>query len=256
MIALISPAKTMRSGSEIKIEKGESTQPRFMEQTNYLVSQMLQYSSKELEEMFKVSTPIARELRQRFAHFVEDTDQSVVAVASYDGVVYKHFKPQKEFSKAQKQYLQTNLRISSLLYGLLRPFDTIKPYRMEGFIRIEENGERVDKFWRKHQTQTLIDDVNNAGGTLLYLASKEEQNAFDWKEVKKQVRVIDFQFLQYKGDKLRQVVIYTKMARGNMIKYMLDNSINNPEDLKNFEWGGYVYNDTLSTQDVWVWVMD
>ena len=90
----------------------------------------------------------------------------------------------------------------------------------------------------------------------MYLASKEEQNAFNWREVKGAVRVIDFQFMQDKGDKLRQVIVYTKMARGEMVRYMMENNITNPEELKAFEWGGYRYNDALSTTDVWIWVMD
>ncbi len=173
------------------------------------------------------------------------------AVESYDGVVYKRFK-----ESLNTQYLQDRVRISSLLYGLLRPFDMIQSYRMEGFVRLAGSDERVDKFWREIQTQTLIDDVNAKGGTLLYLASNEEQNAFNWREVRSNVRVIEFKFLQHKGDKLRQVVVYTKMARGEMIRYMMEQEITNPEDLKRFEWSGYQYNESLSSANEWVWVMD
>lgn len=126
---------------------------------------------------------------------------------------------------------------------------------MEGSGRLAGNDERVDKFWRNIQTQTLIDDVKAQSGTLLYLASKEERKAFNWREVGGSVRVIDFKFLQYKDDKLRQVVIYTKMARGEMILYMMEHNITNAEDLKAFEWSGYRYDDTLSTDDEWIWVM-
>ncbi len=249
MIALISPAKGMQS----EVVTAESvTTPRFMEHTKAIVSQMQSYSAAELETIFKISPALARELRNRFWEFNDEGRLS--AVDSYDGVVYKHFK--ESITSKNKQYLQDHLRISSLLYGILRPLDRIVPYRMEGFVRLIENDEKVEQFWRDIQTQTLIDDVNEAGGILLYLASKEEQKAFNWSKVKKVVRVIDFQFLQYKGDKLRQVVIYTKMARGEMIRYMLERKIINPEALKSFEWEGYRYNDALSTDNVWAWVME
>lgn len=253
MIILISPAKTMN-----RREQGErdfySSQPRFLEHSNHIVSLMVQYSAAELSEIFKISAPIAQQLRSRFVAMLETSEDTLPSIESYDGVVYKHFK--REFSKAQCQYLQQHLRISSLLYGLLRPFDQIKPYRMEGFVRLAGSDKRVDHFWRDHQTQTLIDDVKQQGGVLLYLASKEEQNSFHWKQVKKSVRVIEVLFLQSKGDKLRQVVIYTKMARGEMLSYMIDNSIEELEELKAFEWGGYQYNPELSTDDKWVWVME
>lgn len=251
MIALISPAKTMRH--DATIEPPYST-PRFMEHTLEIASLMLSYSREELEQIFKISTPIAQELKVRFANLFDDSIAAIPALDSYDGVVYKHFK--REFQPSEREYLQERVRISSLLYGLLRPMDMVKPYRMEGFVRLSGSDERVDRYWRNIQTQLLIDDVNKSGGVLLYLASKEEQNAFHWREVSRAVRVVDIQFLQYKGDKLRQVVIYTKMARGEMVRYMVDNRIENPEELKNFQWSGYRYNGDLSSPEKWVWVME
>lgn len=256
MIALISPAKTMRSNSINEKEQKRDTTPRFMAQTDNIASLMLNYSTQELEEIFKISTPLAKELKKHFINLFDPSIATTPAIDSYDGVVFKHFKDKTPLTKEDKLYLQNNLRISSLLFGLLRPLDGIKPYRMEGFIRLAGSDERVDRYWRDHQTQTLIDDVKKNGNTLLYLASKEEQNGFHWRQVKNSVRVIDFQFLQHKGDKLKQVVVYTKMARGEIIRYMIDNRISDPNELKNFEWGGYKYNDTLSKDDLWVWVME
>ena len=256
MIALISPAKTMRSKALMQIPKDACSEPRFGVQTRKIASLMLHYNAVELEGIFKVSAKIARELKFLFANFFDEGYNRLAAMDSYDGVVYKHFKGDGKLLEVEQSYLQKYLRISSLFYGLLRPFDLIKPYRMEGFVRLAGSDERVDHYWRNVQTQTLIDDVNKANGTLLYLAAKEEQKAFNWKEVEKSVRVIDFQFLQYKGDKMRQVVVYTKMARGEMVRYMANNNITNPEELKAFEWGGYIYNEALSTENVWVWLMD
>ncbi|MFR9649260.1 MAG: YaaA family protein [Rikenellaceae bacterium] len=252
MIALISPAKRM-CGVETRF--GEiSTQPRFMEQTRHILSLMGGYSGGELAEIFKVSAPIARELKQHFALSAMDINTATPAVECYDGVVYKHFKG--DFTLSEAKYLQRHLRISSLLYGLLRPYDMIKPYRMEGFVRLAGSDERVDNYWRNVQTQSLIDDVRDAGGELLYLASKEEQRAFNWQQVKRQVRVIDIQFLVNRGGKLKQVVIYTKMARGEMVRYMVDGGVTNPQELKLFSWGGYNYREELSSDDKWVWVME
>ncbi len=257
MIALISPAKTMRSSaSEISRSGHIATEPRFAEQANYIVSLMLRYSAVELSEIFKISAPIARELKLRFESIFENSGSPIAAIDSYDGVVYKHFKSNELLSSDKQNHLQNHLLISSLLYGLLRPFDQIEPYRMEGFVRLAGSDQRVDRYWRDIQTSTLIEDVNSAGGELLYLASKEEQRAFNWSLVVKSVRVIDFQFLQQKGDKLRQVVIYTKMARGEMIRYIIENKITEAEEVKTFRWGGYKYCKALSSQDIWVWLME
>lgn len=256
MLALISPAKTMISNASASYIESLTSRPRFKKHTDHLVSLMLNYSVQELEEIFKISLPLAKELKVRFSNLVDKSYAPLAAVYSYDGIVYKQFKASTSFSEDDLSYLQDHLRISSLMYGVLRPLDVVRPYRMEGFVRMAGSDQRVDRFWRDIQTQTLINDTKKTGGTLLYLASKEEQNAFHWKQVCKAIKVIDFQFLQHKGDKLKQVVIYTKMARGQMIRYMLENNITDPERLKAFEWSGYRYNDLLSSGEQWVWVMD
>lgn len=255
MLALISPAKTMVAAAT-PTDGVAATEPRFMEHTRAIATLMLAYSSVELEGIFKVSRSIAGELSVRFAKLAEPLEERSAAIDSYDGVVYRHIKGEKPLTKGDLLYLQERVRISSLLYGLLRPLDAIKPYRMEGFVRLAGSDERIDNYWRDRQTSQLIDDVNESGGTLLYLASKEEQRAFHWKQVKSAVRVIDIQFLQYKGDKLRQVVIYTKMARGEMVRYMAEQKITDPEALKSFEWSGYSYSEELSDGDRWVWLME
>ncbi|MFI3328696.1 MAG: peroxide stress protein YaaA [Rikenellaceae bacterium] len=249
MIALISPAKGMSDGVEPIAEL--HSLPRFTEHTELIAREMRRYSTEELIEVFRVSRTIAEELCVRFQNFFNDESTLLPAVECYDGVVYKRFKK----AAANHQYLQSRVRISSLMYGLLRPYDLIRPYRMEGYVWLIGSGERIDNYWRNKQTETLINDVKAIGGTLLYLASKEEQNSFVWHDVTSAVRVIDFKFLQNKGGKLKQVVVYTKMARGEMIRYMIENEITEPDDLKAFEWEGYTYRPDLSTPNEWVWVV-
>ncbi len=252
MIALISPAKKMHANSP---KASDISEPRFAAQTDLIAEAMLSYSARELELIFKISRNIALELRGRFLALSDEHFPKLAAIDCYDGVVYRHFKGDGELIDKYRYYLQKVVRISSLMYGLLRPLDAVKPYRMEGFVRLAGSDERVDNFWRDYQTQTLIDDVKEAGGELLYLASQEEKNAFHWREVKRNIRVIEFKFLQPKGDKLRQVVIYTKMARGEMIRFMMERNIQDADSLKTFEWGGYRYSEELSTKDSWVWLM-
>ncbi|MFI3301866.1 MAG: YaaA family protein [Rikenellaceae bacterium] len=256
MIALISPAKIMRSKGGSVAEDVALSEPRFLCHADSIMSMMSAYSSLELSDIFRISTSLGRELKGYIADFYNPDVAPISAVDSFDGVVYKHIKSGEVFSGEECDYLQHHLRINSLVYGLLRPLDAIKQHRMEGFVHLSDGDQRVDKFWQEQHTQTLIDDVLSSDGELLYLAAKEEQNSFRWSEVCRQVKVIDFRFLQPKGDKLRQVVIYTKMARGEMVRYMMQNNITNSKDLKRFEWGGYRFRAELSTNNLWTWVMD
>ena len=84
------------------------------------------------------------------------------------------------------------------------------------------------------------------------LASAEMKNLFDWTRVTREVRVITPDFYTYKGGRLSTVVVYAKMCRGEMTRFILKNRIENPEDLKTFEWEGYRFNPRESHDDHWV----
>ena len=72
-------------------------------------------------------------------------------------------------------------------------------------------------YWRDRLTPYLIEEVKRAGGTLLFLASDEMRGLFHWAEVERAVRVITPTFLvRQPTGRLKQIVVYTKMARGAM----------------------------------------
>ena len=257
MIAFISPAKTM---SEVILADKDirfiATDPRFEKETLGIVRQMVAYSIDELEKIYKVSFSIASQLRSRFINFYDEPEAKNIAIRAYDGVVYKHIQTDR-LDLEDLKYLQEHLRICSLMYGLLRPCDLIKPYRMEPFVRLEDQDDiRIDRYWRDIHTDLFIEDINKAGGVLLYLSSKEEQNVFDWKKVKSQTKVVNFDFMQYKGDKLRTVTIYAKMARGEMVRYMIDNKVEDHNELKNFKWEGFTFSEAHSDENKFVFIQE
>ena len=58
------------------------------------------------------------------------------------------------------------------------------------------------------------------------------QPSFDWKKVEQSVRVITPDFKVWKNGKAETIVIYAKMARGQMTRYIVKNRITNPDALK------------------------
>ncbi len=256
MLILLSPAKTMRSSLPHDQSFDDVTTPRLMACTSLLVDEMRARSVDVLQRELKVSPAVAQETQQRFAAFDHEAVAPLAALDAYDGVVFKHMRAGAVLSEAQRAYLQRHARICSPLYGLLRPLDGVLPYRMEGTLRLKEQGVSVDRFWRDHQTDLLLEDARAQGGTLIYLASKQEQLAFHWRRVEQGLRVIHIDFLQRKGDKLRNVVVYTKMARGEMLRYLVAAQIEKEADLQGFEWEGYRYEAHLSTETRWVWLRE
>jgi len=254
MLVLLSPAKTMTGISKIKAPEG--TTPRFAREASDIALQMAQYPGEELKRILKLSPQLALESYQRFQEFHSDETSLLQALLAYTGVVFKHINP-KDFTSEDFLFAQDHLRIVSICYGLLRPLDKIKPYRIEYDIKLPELGEgNMSVYWRPRQTQLLIDDVKANNGLLINLASMDVQSSFDWKAIEQSVRIITPEFKVWKNGQYKTIVIYAKMARGEMSRYIIRNRIDNPEDLKFFEWEGFVYNAELSGKDNWVFTQE
>ena len=142
-----------------------------------------------------------------------------------------------------------------LFRSTLRPLDLIKPYRMEFDTKLPDTDhETAASFWRKKQSDDFIIDVKNDQQLLINLASMDVQPAFDWKRLADSVRIITPEFKVYKNNKPTTIVIYAKMARGQMCRYIIKNRITDPEELKHFEWEGFRFEPSRSTDDQWLFL--
>lgn len=252
MLVLLSPAKTMTGTS--KIIAPQATVPVFQAAANEIALHMAQFSIHDLETRLRLSPKLALEAYQRFQDFHAVDSAPLQAILAYTGVVFKHIQP-KDFSESDFLFAQDHVRFVSICYGLLRPLDGIKPYRMEYDIKLPELGEgNMYAYWKERQTDHLIDEVQKAGGVLFNLASLDVQPAFDWKKVESAVRVITPEFKVVKNGKALTVVIYAKMARGQMTRYIIKNKITDPEELKSFSWEGFHYVDSESDSNHWTFL--
>lgn len=84
---------------------------------------------------------------------------------------------------------------------------------------------------------------------LVNLASDEMKNMVDWKRVCREVKVISPSFRVAKNGRLRTVVIYAKMCRGAMARYILENRLTDPEQLKSFEFEGFRHDSSSGEFD-------
>lgn len=254
MHILLSPAKTITGTSKIKVPSG--TIPQFQQAATDIALYMAQYSVEDLKRLLKLSPKLALESYERFQHFHSTDERPLQALLAYTGVVFKHINP-KDFSEEDFLFAQTHLRIVSICYGLLRPLDLIKPYRMEYDIKLPELGDgNMYNFWKGRQTQSLIKEVKADDNLLINLASMDVQPAFEWKKIEESVRIITPEFKVWKNGKAETIVIYAKMARGQMSRYIIKNKISNPEELKSFTWEGFQYKETLSSENNWVFLQD
>ena len=253
MMIYISCAKTMTAQSKLQVPF--TTQPYFIDEARQNVMDISQFSMEELGHLLKINSKLAAENYFRYHNFFSSEDKGLPAILSYTGIVFKRLAV-KDFSDDDFRYAQEHLLITSFLYGLLRPLDVIKNYRLEGDVRLPERGNiSMFDYWKPVLTDFFIAEIKKQGSVLINLASNEMKELFDWKRVCREVRVITPDFQVYKNGKLSTVVIYAKMCRGEMTRFILKSRIENPEQIKSFEWEGFCYNENESSGDHWVFTM-
>ncbi|MPN16792.1 hypothetical protein SDC9_164139 [bioreactor metagenome] len=176
------------------------------------------------------------------------------AVLAFDGEVYRGLNA-KTFSEDEIKYAQSHLRLLSGLYGILKPFDLMQAYRLEVSSKLNNYaGTDFYPFWKEKVTQCIKRDLSKSGKPeiLLNLSSSEYSKMIDIKTAK--IPMLDVEFLEYQHDSLKQIVIYTKKARGMMARFVIQNKIDNEDDLKGFNEGGYWYHHELSEEKKLVFV--
>ncbi len=239
MISVISPAKTLDFESHHQIAH---TLPRFQKQTERLVKVMRGKKEKHLVELMSVSENIAKLNVERFQNFENSKDPNVArqAVMAFKGDVYLGLEAES-LSNKELEFAQANLRILSGLYGLLRPLDIIEPYRLEMGTKLEVGKHKnLYSFWGDQIAKQLLIDLKEQGDDIIVnLASNEYFKSIPRKNLK--ANIIDIEFKDFKNDKYKVISFFAKKARGMMSRYIIQNKINQVEDLKGFDTGGYFF---------------
>lgn len=223
----------------------DPTAPQFEAEARENALELMRYSPEELARLLHINPKLAAENYVRYREFHNGDNPSTPALCTYTGAVFKRIAP-GDFTAGDFHYAQHHLLITSFLYGLLRPLDGIRPYRLEGNVRLHE-GKTMFEYWRPLLTDRFIESVKRQGGILVNLASAEMKDLFDWKKVEKEVRVVTPDFQVWKGGVLKTVVMYAKMCRGEMTRFILKNRIENPDDLRAFTWEGFTFDESRSS---------
>jgi cytoplasmic iron level regulating protein YaaA (DUF328/UPF0246 family) len=237
MIVYIACAKIMTGTAPRKLPF--TTVPVFQSQANENAVKMASFSAGQLKRMLKVNDDIAKENWLRYQHFFDEDNVPQPAAFAYDGMVFRKLAPET-FTDEELRYANSHLFIGSFLYGLLRPLDMIKKYRLEGNVVFPgEDGSNMCERWKPLLTDYFISQIKADDGVLVNLASYEMRDLFDWKKVEREVQVITPEFQVMKEGKPKTIVIYAKMCRGAMTRFILKNRIVNPFELLTFEYEGF-----------------
>ena len=247
MIATLSPAKTLDFASPCPAIA--STEPLFSADAVRLSAAAANLGRKRIGALMQISDKLAALNAERFRNF--ETLPERPAIFAFAGDVYIGLEA-KALDDAAIDFAQSHLRMLSGLYGLLRPLDAIRPYRLEMGTRWAPRRKRLYDYWDKRIARALADDVAAEGsGIVLNLASQEYWHAVAGK-LPRGVRVIDVDFREPGPDGPRFISFNAKRARGMMARYLCEHRIDDIEAMKGFDSDGYRFVAAESEPDRWL----
>lgn len=245
MRIIISPAKKMRI-DDYDLEPRSI--PEFIDSTEVILDYLKNQNYDKLKSIWKCSDKIARLNYER----ILDMDLSkglTPAIFAFDGIQYQYMSP-NVLDIGAFEYLESHLRILSGFYGILRPFDGVVPYRLE--MQSKLSGEKLNSlydYWGDKIAKKIFSESN----TIINLASKEYSKCIS-KFLTTDIRLITCIFGEVIDGKVIEKGTLAKMARGEMVRYMAENKVDNVEKLKNFKGLSYEYNDQLSNSNSFVFI--
>ncbi len=246
MLILLSPAKKLivpEPNQEITRSK-----PALIGEAAQLSEITRKLSQREIRQMMKLSDNLAELTHARFqALDLSDFDLGSPSLLTFAGDVYRGLDA-ASLSTEDLAFAQKHLRILSGLYGVLRPLDTMQPYRLEMGRKLStDRGEDLYDFWGAKIAQQLNHDLPAKNPVVVNLASQEYFKSVDQSTL--QAEVISPVFKEEKDGQQRILSMFAKVARGLMARWIIQNRITSAKELTQFNMAGYCYQSQGSTDD-------
>ena len=245
MRIIISPAKKMVEDPDTFLPEGL---PAFLPEAERLLSALRTLTPRELKRLWACNDAIAALNVERLSH-MDLRRARTPALLAYEGIQYRYLAP-GVLEEGALQYVASHLRIVSGLYGLLRPFDAVTPYRLEMQARLAVDGARdLYAFWGDSLARQLLEETD----CILNLASKEYSLCVS-KYTAPPARLITCVFGEERNGKVLEKGTLCKMARGEMLRYLAERRITEPEAVKDFDRLDYRYAPAYSDANTYVFL--
>lgn len=246
MLILLSPAKNL---NEERAAGQATTTPQFLDQAEELISVMRGWSTDDIANLMKVSSKIANLNAERFSLWSRQSGAAQAAADMFDGDVYKTLEMATLEDNTRAEATR-RLRILSGLYGLLRPTDDVCAYRLEMGRKLPGHpAGTLYKFWGTKIADVLVKDAHEISTDIvLNLASDEYSKSVDRVALGK-LQLISPRFEEGRNGVRKVISFSAKRARGAMARWVLENRYTNPNELTQFDVGGYAFDKEASTTE-------
>ncbi|MEQ8954981.1 MAG: peroxide stress protein YaaA [Gammaproteobacteria bacterium] len=251
MLIVVSPAKSLDYQSKIKTRK--HSQPRFAEEAKILADKLKSLKPKQLSRLMHMSDALGEQNYERYQQWQASFDlaNSRQAVFAFKGDVYLGLEAE-QLSAADLSYAQDHLRILSGLYGVLRPLDLMRPYRLEMGTDLKvARKKNLYHYWGSRLTDSINEDLQALAKkkeekVLINLASHEYFNALQAKDL--DAPIVTPVFKDWASGKYRVLSFFAKKARGQMVAWIIKNRIKSPQRLLEFDVEDYKYSADESSE--------
>jgi cytoplasmic iron level regulating protein YaaA (DUF328/UPF0246 family) len=248
MLFVLSPAKSLDYATPSPIKT--ATTPQFIPQSVELIETLKTKSVDDIAALMDLSQTLATLNVDRYAAWSPKftAKNSKPAVFAFNGDVYDGLAA-STLDEADLAWAQQHVAILSGLYGVLRPFDKLQPYRLEmGTSLVTARGRNLYDFWG----DTIAEHLNarvaaDRTPVIVNLASQEYFRAADRRALKP--RVIECVFEDWKGGRYKVISFFAKKARGLMARYAISKRIATPKRLEGFDLDAYAFAPDVSEPD-------
>jgi cytoplasmic iron level regulating protein YaaA (DUF328/UPF0246 family) len=237
MVILLHSSKTMRQA----ISKRPLRQPQLIDKATTLAAYIKTLQPQQLATAMHISGPLAEKTHAIMAGWTNDPQQQTPAIDSFVGDIYKGLRP-ATLSAADRDYADKTLLILSGLYGCIRPYDGISPYRLEMMYKLPDpQFANLYKYWGESIAGCV------PGNELIVNVSSVEYSQTITRYVDP-ARVVAPNFLTINPTSGEPVfvVLHAKIARGAFARWLITSRITDAADFKQFAEFGYQYNKELS----------
>lgn len=245
MKIVITPAKRMKDDIDyLEVE----SEPAFLKDTEIILKYLKILSIQEVKQLLKCSDKIAQEAYQNY-QLIDLKRNTVPALLAYEGIQYNslaaHILTDEDY-----EYTKSYIRILSGFYGVLRPFDGVVPYRLELNNKLAfEKYSNLYQFWGNKMYQELIKDDHE----ILDLGAKQYSRIIK-RYLDQDINYVKCYFMEKKNNTFKEVGVYVKQARGEMVRYLIKNRVTSFEQVKKFKGLGYCFDYEKSNQNNFIFV--
>ena len=245
MRIIISPAKKMNADRDSFPWRDL---PVFLTKTEELAGMLQGMGYDELKKLWKCNDAIAALNMERLSSMDLHT-RLTPALLAYEGIQYQYMAP-GVFTDRELEYVQEHLRILSGFYGVLKPFDGVTPYRLEMQAKLKMcEAKDLYSYWNNSIAEYLFAETS----CIINLASKEYSVCVS-KYLPEHVRFITCVFGEEKDGKVLEKGTMCKMARGEMVRFMAEHQVEDPEQIKTFDRLEYRFDASRSDGNTFVFL--